>query len=502
MRNRTFAAILFFFFTQAGTAIAEEGAGGADPRMEVYWYTIIGGAAQPRQESFIELSRNALHRGMVRFEVKDLDWYFRMQHRNYVHNRVPIYLELNTIFDENKILDPSVLKIYDPGDFEIIEKNGNIKQALLDNGLTYIQSLEAEKGFSVKLWPGTYEGIKKVNGLYPLPARLPEVEFTFRRARVAQNDGGFCLVQKMRKDGKDVSVSTKYFQRDIVQGTMTMTDFESDGIQGEAIKKEVLYFSDRGAKPMDVTVDRIIYMPSSDSKDGWFKVSHDREVYVDFSIDGKLNSLEMRRLVKCIYDVEGAKRTNIKEYYNTPENFYVHGRLKSEVGHDGKWEYNEYEDFEGAEKVKIVKYSSGPELPIKRYKEAKRVETVISERSIVHSTFEQDKMVNEMKIEMSMDSETGGMIVREDVWPKKAWAPTTSYYHSEIIGPKNSALNAGRVYCRERPKGMAFYYTYKKEGPNLIVTERFGKGNHNGVKKSKRKRVTVYDMDYNVVEKK
>jgi len=282
-------------------------------------------------------------------------------------------------------------------------------------------------------------------------------------------------------------------------------DYEGEGIRGKATRKEVIYFSERGEKSMDYTIDRLNYMPLSSfngkgSDEDWRKISHRKEVYRDFSYGDNLGSIAMKRKVLEVYDVGGEERSTKSSYYDDESRFYIHGRLRSVEFPDGKWEFYEYEDAEGVEEVKHVKYMSDGEIPLDRYKEAKRIVSVITEKAIVYTTYENEKRVYERKIEMSEDATTGGVIVREEAWPKAKWSPTISYYHSDEVGPSNPQHLKGRLYCRERPKGMAFYFDYKMQGENLVVTEKFGKGNRKGVKKAKKKKVLVYDSDYQLIE--
>ena len=324
-----------------------------------HWYQGIGLARIDRMESFIAADYTGFYEGRLngasRRTFKDI---YREQFNKSPISRIAINLNISALEISDDLLDPSSIVLQNSADYVRIDDAGHIRQVLTDNIFTDIQKLDTG-GFHIKMWKVATVTLTKPSGskFYDLPTSNPSKETIFFKPADSTNEKEICITEIERYGARGTHSTTKQFVQDSVADVVTVTLFDGEDLTGDVLEREVVTYSDRGAKKGDYTLVRERSRASTDKNGniGTLQlVQRDLTQFIDLSESDEGGSLSNKLIAKSIKDYGGANLTTTYEYYLTGDN---KGRLKSTTYPDGKWKYYEYTGKAGDSFAETTKYT-------------------------------------------------------------------------------------------------------------------------------------------------
>ena len=429
----------------------------------------VGFACVSREGNFLNYSRAGLIEGQegkgyyrgfdeLRQEILNTNNYTnRVQQRlSIVHGRI-----------DEALYDPSIFSYSVLSGTEYIESEGALKQILTDSAFTDIEVFD--DGFIVRTWPKeALTNTVKVGNLYVVPTIAPVKTTRFTNPDHPNLNNRLALYRYENFSGTSPHYEVKLYTQTNADQMIAET-YEGQDLTGSLLKRLTLNYLERGSRPWDYTYERIIEQASNINGviGNLVTVTHNREVYQDFSTSTAGNDRNGKRLMSKITAFGTAEaQTTTYDYYDEPTNKYINGRLKSKLNPDGSWEYWEYVDSEGNATALEIKYSSWKDVTLADYQNGMKQETIITKSEVNRTVTIQGQQISKEKYTTSVDPATGNLSYLEQMWSGSEWATETTCF-----GPSGSDLAlAGRPICRTFADGTAETIEYESTGDDLIVT--------------------------------
>ena len=485
-----------------------------------YFNIPVGVGHTRRPGSLLTSSRLGAVEGMIYQRIRGFDAVFRDSYGQNIINRLPIYMEFEVEQIDQRLYHPSLFRIYSTAAHERIKNTDVanehfIQQVVSDTTFTHVNILEPNAasgsfnqgtGFRVRSWKlhdftlGT-----KVNGLYPIPTEdalgetslLPYSEVIFKKPASATENNELLTIYRQRFGATGIYEKTEHRIYDATKDSYTITTHEGNSIAGAVIRKVTIQYSNRGTKTWDYTLTRTIEEASTTDGIGTAGplkvISRNQEVYKDFTPDGS-GGEGRRRLMKTVKDVGSENITTTYDYYDDPNNQYVHGRPKSVVNHDKSWKYYEYTDTQSSPIVLHVTYSSWKDVPFSQYQNGRKEELSLTRDSMERVVTIQGQQIAREKNFISLDPD-GRTIRTYQRWTGTEWETTRTCYNrdNESAGPR------GRIRWIEHADGTATRYSYGYNSGDFLVTEEKGAGDRNSITDGV-KTISAYNKSFKLIE--
>jgi RHS repeat-associated protein len=503
--NILFAAI-FVLFIDTASSINVEGSGcsndeGCDSQtsstgtvssQSLDWYINVGLARYPKPTVFSNFSQTAFELDGNLPTFKDI--YSRYFSSDPLQQK-QIKLRINQPKISAATFHPSVLFLQSEANFTTLKKPAAsgfpeyIHQILTDDAFTHIEILPAPaSGWRLRVWKRDVAPLTLSGGFYVITgfnAVTPLTDVTFARPTGSTSNDTLRYTQK-----ETTGVSgTRTTNQEIVQVldsngrpvSVTSKIFTGESTTGPVLSQQKLSYIERGTKIWDYTIIRETLTSSLSASGvvgGLVLTAKTREDYDDYSTNSVGGALGMKRLVSHTeaFAVTGqTPQTTTYTYIQAPTNPTVHGRLESSVNPDGSWNFMEYAINPTSPVAITTSYSGWKDLTMTQRANARKTVLQVSANEALTEESIGGTLVSKSKI--TLGAIGGDPVTTSEAWDGNAWhINTTAYFPDTAAAP-----STGRIKWIENSDGTATTYSYATVSGSLVVTQRSGAGNRNGI---------------------
>ena len=478
------------------------GGGGCDGQgsgsQSFYWFFRIGEASYQKAD-MLQLARTPVGEGhYLGSTPRTFDDVFAVSYgENLTTNLAGIDIAMESLELDASLLQVSSLKMKRSTNTEVIERNGGFRQLLTANTLADIVPLAV--GYHVRVYDRTAIGAKGSDGLYTIPSGAVAIrEAIVRTPGGAAFAGTLELVHIDRKNAGGVRVEVERFIRDLTADTQTKEtyagslDSSSQVVVGELLEREIVAYSNRGAKPYDYTLvretSRITTTEAGPQYGTLYLVGRRLEEYRDFTPVAAGGEATYKRLVREVdgYQTPEARETRYT-WYDLTSNLMIHGRLKTKVAPDGNWEYYQYSDSEGAAVHQTIKYSAWRDASFGAAADGSQAQLSLARKETVEigsttsftKTVAHAGLATSRKTFSSLPQADGSTLCT--LTEQTGIGGTLSVRTWSLNSSTAASHLAGRIAWMENPDGTAETYTYTAQGSGFRLVHKKGAGTRNGV---------------------